>query len=302
MLWAVTNSRSSSTSATERWRPPVQPMATVRYGLALLLVAGQQVAEEVAKPRHELLALGLLDHELPHPGRPPVLRLQGVDEEGIRQEPAVEDEVRLVGNAELVAERQEVHAQPRLRRLAVHVDQALPELVDRDLGRVDHPIGQLPQVGQELALLADPVQERPRRHRVPASGLVVAPHERLLGGFEEEDLRAVPRARAARPAPRPPSAGTRARGCRRRARCGRCAGSNGWQSSANVGDQRGGQVVHAVVPHVLEALDRPALSGAGQTRDDDEADAVRLLWLGVGGSSRRARQAPPFLPGVAAAR
>ena len=37
-------------------------------------------------------------------------------------------------------------------------------------------------------------------------------------------------------------------------------------------DQRGRQVVDAEEPHVLEALDRVALAGAAQSRDDDERD------------------------------
>ena len=37
-------------------------------------------------------------------------------------------------------------------------------------------------------------------------------------------------------------------------------------------DERGGQIVHAEVAHVLEALDGEALAGSGEPGDDDEGD------------------------------
>src|SRR5947207_13487170 len=72
--------------------------------LALTLVERQQEAQQVAQPGEQLPCLVVAKHELTHLLVPPVERTEPVHEVRVRQEPHVEDEVGVEGDAVLVAE------------------------------------------------------------------------------------------------------------------------------------------------------------------------------------------------------
>jgi hypothetical protein len=147
--------------------------------------------------------------------------------------------------------------------------------VHREPGRVDDAIGVLAQVREEPTLRLDAVEDVALSgQRVTASRLVIAPHERLVGGLEKQHLRAMPprpqlfervhQMREILPFPDVDAEGDLADAAARlRAELGKGR------------DQRGGEIVDAEVAQVLEALDRIALARTREPRDDDEADRVR---------------------------
>src|ERR1700752_4087493 len=96
--------RSSSTSATEPWRPPAPPPQLAaapagaadrdrEVGLALPLVRGQDEAEEVLQAAEQLAAGLVLEDELPHARVPSVKRPQRLHEVRVRQEAHVEYQI-----------------------------------------------------------------------------------------------------------------------------------------------------------------------------------------------------------------
>ena len=107
----------------------------------------------------------------------------------VGQEADVEQQVRVDRDAVLVAERHhgedDVGAPRVLDEVLV---EARLELVDGDVAGVDDEAGALAQARQQLALLADAVDDRAAaRQRVPAARLLEPPHERLVGGLEEHE-------------------------------------------------------------------------------------------------------------------
>jgi hypothetical protein len=177
----------------------------------------------------------------------------------------------------LVAERDEGDGEAGpLARRRVDVDEALLELVHRDAARVDDPVGDLAEMGERLPLRLDALLHGAgAREGMAPPALVVAPDERLVGRLQEQHLRHV----ALGPElledldevgevgalPHVHAEGDLldlAARLRAELREGR--------------DQRGGQVVHAEVAEVLEALDRVALPRPREARDDHEAEGLGL--------------------------
>ena len=136
-------------------------------------------------------------------------------------------------------------------------------------------VGGLAEVGERLALGPDTVQHIAfAGERMAAPRLVVSPHQDLVRRLEEEDLGRHGRSRGRVPSdlhevPRyspsrtsTPEGDIRHSAARLRAQLGEGR------------DQGGGEIVHAEVAQVLEALDGVALPRPGQPGDDDEAQAL----------------------------
>ena len=104
---------SSSASATERCRPPVQPRAMVRYDLPSSSKAGSRAADEIVDPVEEGAGRLLAQDEVAHGLVEARQRAEVLDPVGVGQEPAVEDEIGVEGQAVLVAERHHRHAHAR---------------------------------------------------------------------------------------------------------------------------------------------------------------------------------------------
>ena len=241
--------------------------------LALAPVEGQEELQQVPEPLEELAALGVLEDELVHPLVAPVERPEPGDEVRVREEADVEDQIGVVGDAVLVPEGDQRRRQPRagLPR-PVELDELVLELVDGERGRVDDPVGDLPELGQRLALGADAVEDvAVRRERMLAPRLVVPAHQRLVARLQEEHLHRVvaatqlaeplhqmrqvlafPHVDPERDVPDVSRRPRRQLGERR--------------------DQGRRQVVDAEVADILEALDREALAGAAEPGDDDVGD------------------------------
>ena len=157
--------------------------------LALGRVPREQEVEQREQALEVLARARRLEHEaadlLVHPGE----RAQAQVVVRIGQEAHVEQQVRVDGDAVLVAERHDGEDDVGAPRV---VDQVLVEarleLVDRDVARVDDEVGALAQAGQALALLADAVDDAAAgRQRVPAARLLEATDQRLVGGLEEHE-------------------------------------------------------------------------------------------------------------------
>ena len=90
--------------ATERWRPPVQPTAIVRYALPSSTYAGSSSPSSSSILCEELLRRGLAEDVVAHVGVEAGVRAQLGDPVRVRQEPAVEHEVGVAGQAVAVPE------------------------------------------------------------------------------------------------------------------------------------------------------------------------------------------------------
>ena len=241
--------------------------------LALALVGRQHEAQEVLQTPEELAALLGLHDEVPHPAVAAVQRPQRLHEVRVGQEADVEHQIGVERDAVLEAERhqRDGQARPPPGRDVV-LDEQVLELVHGERGRVHHAVGDLAERGEHLALGADAVEYvAVGRQRVPAARLPVAAHQRLLARLQEQDLGGVaPLAQLGQRVEQVrevfPLADVHAE---RHAIDGmRRAGDQVGEG----GDERGGEVVHAEEPHVLEALDRVALAGAAHAGDDHEGD------------------------------
>ena len=214
-------------------------------------------------------------HPEHHRPVPPVQAPEPGHEVRIGQETHVEHEIGVDGDAVLEAEGQEgdPHAGPDLAG-SVHADQHVAELVHGQRGSVDHAIGDLPEVGQRFALGPDGVVHLPVPGQgVAAARLVVATQKRLVTRLDEQDLDLMPsrselpqgvqQVGQVLPLPHVDAQGHPV------------GGLDGAGHQVGEGrQQRGGQVVHAEVAHVLEALDRKALAGPAHPRDHDEGDRL----------------------------
>ncbi len=159
--------------------------------LALLDEGGQEQPHQVVDPVEEGPG-GLLAHdEVPHGLVEPRQGTQLLHPVGIGQEPAVEDEVGVEGQAVLVPERHHRHAHARLRVVAEEVGDPLAQLVDVELGRVDHDVGPGPHGLEEPALVGDGLGHLAFQDGVAPAGALEAPHQDVLGGVEIDELDAM---------------------------------------------------------------------------------------------------------------
>ena len=209
-----------SATVTERWRPPVQPTAIVRWLLPSVDVGGDEELQQRQQAAVELAGLGAgLDvgaDLLVHPGQRPQL----VDVVGVGQEADVEGQVGVARRPVLEAEGEQGQRQLAALLAAQHLlGDPPPQFAAGQVAGVHHHVGALAQRRQQLALGPDPVDDPPfRRQRMAAAGLLVAVEQGLLVGLEEEHLRLQPDRARGRRAPGPGHRSTRRRARRRRPR------------------------------------------------------------------------------------
>ena len=191
----------------------------------------------------------------------------------VRQEPDVDHEIGVARAPVLEAERHDRDLEPGLGRPAgERVAHPVAELVGGEPRRVDHEVGVAAQLREDLALLADPLDDPVgRRERVAAAGRLVPSHQIFVGGLEEHDpglaleraevlqrLRELAEEDAAPRVDHDRDAGGRARAHRQ---------------LGHLRQQRRWQVVDDEEPEVLERACDLRTTGAGQAGDQGEAVA-----------------------------
>ncbi len=191
-----------------------------------------------------------------------VERPERLDEVRVGQEPHVEDEVGVVRDAELVAERDEGHPQGLARVLAaVGLDEPGAQLVHGERGGVDDAVGRLPEVGEGPSLRPDAVED------VALAGQGVSA-SRSRGSDAPGPRRTASRNSTSTRCP------VSRRVCSVSSRCARYSPSRTSTPSAMLPDratrlgaqlgerrdERRGQVVDAEVAQVLEGLEGVALA------------------------------------------
>jgi len=140
----------------------------------------------------ERLRLGLVHHVLLYPRVGPGQRTQLVDPVRVREEPAVEEEVDVDGDAVLVPERHDARLQrrDRWRVLAEELVEAVAQRVDVEHRGVNDEVGLALEPSEELSLAGDAVDDALGvRERVAAPGLLESADEHVVGGVEEHDAR-----------------------------------------------------------------------------------------------------------------
>ena len=175
---------------TLRCRPPVQPTPIDRYDLPSARTRGAAARAERRISSRNCRGLGLAEHVLPHRGVGARPRAQLLHPVRVGEEAAVEHEVDVDRQAVLVPERHEAGLQ-RAGALLVAEDlaQAVAQLVHVELGGVDDQIGQAAQLVEQLAFVGDAVgHARARGERVATTRGLVAAHEHVVGGVEEQHL------------------------------------------------------------------------------------------------------------------
>src|SRR6266849_10405138 len=236
--------------------------------LALALVVGEGEGEQVEQAAEELLALRAAEHPGGHRGIRARLRAQLLDEERVRQEAAVERQVRIARQAVLVAERDQRDGHRARLGTRDEVAQRAAQLVHGERAGVEDAVGELAQRPELLALVADAVRDATAgRRRVRPPRLAEAPHEDVVARFEVEHLERHPAQLFLRALPQLDEAR----------------------------DQGHRQVVDAVEAQVLEHLDGGALAGAREAGDDDEAGGHMTLGARPV-LARCAGSAPPMPP------
>jgi hypothetical protein len=243
--------------------------------LALALIGRHQEFEEAFEPLQQLVTLGVLHDEVAHARITPVERSQLVDEVRVGEEADVEDEIGVDRDPVLEPERHQRHRQSRSGLgCSIQLDQQLLELVDVHRRGVDDAVGDLAHVRQGLALGTDGLQHvAVAAEGMSTSRLVVAADERFVARLDVQHLDGV-------------AAGTERRDrVEEMLQVFALADVDAERDTVDlllgagdeVGedrDQRRRQIVDAVEPHVLEALDRIALAGAADAGDDDERDRL----------------------------
>jgi hypothetical protein len=180
----------------------------------------------------------------------------------------------------LVAERHDLVCMPASASmlLAEQVDDPVAQLVHVEVGGVDDHVGLgLHRLEQRpLGSMASAEAVARRSERVAAAGALVAAHQHVGGGLEEQDAHpgAPARSRRARGAPRRSPAR-----CPRRAPPGRSPAPGAGQLG-HLGDELGRQVVDDEPAEVLEvsaACDRPAPDSPVMT-----TKSLTLTWTSRG--------------------
>src|SRR5437667_594336 len=125
--------------------------------LPLAQVARQGEIEEVGEPLQELLGLVAREDVLGHRRVGPGAVTELLDEEGIRQEAAVDREVGVARETVLVAEGHERHGHRAGPGAPDQLAERGAEFVNGERARVEDAVGDLPQGPQLLALATDAV-------------------------------------------------------------------------------------------------------------------------------------------------
>ena len=79
----------------------------------------------------------------------------------VGEEPAVEDEIGIQGEAVLEAEGHDARVHPRLGAGVEEIDEPLAQLVHAQVARVDDYVGLLTELLQELPLVPDGLEDAP---------------------------------------------------------------------------------------------------------------------------------------------
>ena len=239
-------------------------------------------------PHHEVHEVEEFPEELTRDGRfldvlghflhaaAPVLVFLHV--EGIRQEAHVDDHVRVDGDAVLEPEGEDgdLHVFP----VAADAEAAREELEhvgDFHARGVDDEVRESADGREHPALFLDAfLQAALPGEGMAAAGLHVAPHEHFVGRFEEDELvgDAALRELVQRLRERVEE------GAAPDVRDDRHAAHTGGGLPAQVReahDEHGGQIVHAVVPHLFQLLHEARLARAAHARDDHEAETVVIF-------------------------
>ena len=286
-----------------------------QVGLPLGHVGGQQLGQQaldvVEERAGHRLAQDVVAHRLVEAGE----RAQLVDPERVGQEPAVEHEVGVEGQAVLVPERQQRRLHRRGRLVALEqVPHPPAQLVDVERGRVDDDVRRVLDRVEQRPLALDGRHQQllaaPAGQRVPAPGRLVAADQAVGRGVEEQHPHLGPGG------PQPgqrgqdlvlvvPGADDERHPVDLRPR--------GLGQLDHLGHQLGRQVVDHEPAEVLQVVGRQAAAGPGEARDDDELfhlpgmiglSAARPAGAATGGWWRRprTRRPGPGTPGAAPAR
>lgn len=185
-------SSRSCAKTTERCFPARAADRDGQLGLPLVPVEGQQVVDEVEQLGDQLLRLLPFEDVLPHRRIEAGQALEFGHVEGVRQAAHVKDEVRLLGQAVFEAEGHAVDEHRLVFVVEEDADHLFPQLVDREVGGVDHIVGALPQPGEQPPFLRDGLLDRGVfvvHQRVGAAGLLIPLDERRVLAVEEEGLK-----------------------------------------------------------------------------------------------------------------
>jgi hypothetical protein len=243
--------------------------------LALPEVAVGHAGDELHPAVDELRRPLLLEHVVGHLGVEAGARPQLGDPVRVGQEPHVGHEVGVDGDAVLEAEADHAHLEPHRERSAELGRDAGGELVDVEVGGVDHEVGVAPQPGEHLALALQAVEQPAvALERARAPGCLLAADEHLVARLEE-DQRRVAAGRAVREVLRQRvEEGARAHVDHERHGLSRPLA--GVDEADDVLEQAGRQVVDHEVAEILQLLGRRAAAGPGHPGHDDQLAGSRL--------------------------
>jgi len=192
---------------------------------------------------------------------------------GVSEEADIEHHIGIARQSPAIGKRG--HEDPELGRVfeTEPARQDAPQVVDRDIGRVDDDIGRMLQRFENRAFVVNAVQNGAiERQRVPAAGFGEPPQKESSSASTqsvEPPRPAAPATRRAGPAAPPPrSPGS---GCRFRWR----AGGRATRPAPAAVEQEQRQIIDRLVPQILERLERRREAGAGHAGDQDETP--RLL-------------------------
>ena len=171
----------------------MHPSAIGEVGLALPHERGEDPGQQPVDLLQEVRGLGVGEHVVAHRGIEPAERPQLLDPERIGQEAAVEDQVDIEREAELVAEGHHRGLHGRGAALvAERLDDPRAQLVRVQLSGVDEQIGLVAHGRQQPPLVGDRLLHPTGGQRMAAAGALVAPDEDVVAGIEEEDPHPVP--------------------------------------------------------------------------------------------------------------
>src|SRR3954453_7451983 len=239
--------------------------------LSLLDIGGHEQVQHLLERGEELAGDRLAEHVLADLRREPAVGAQRLDVVGVLHEPHIEHEVGLERDAVLEAEADELDREAiGPLHVAEAREDALAQLAQGEVARVEDDVRLLADPGQHLALLRDRCGDPALvRQRVAMPGLAEAADEDVVARLEEDDHRS-DAASLERAAHRPEREGHVAGPDIEHDRRPREASRVGRDQVREVAQQLAGQVVHDDVSEILEQLRRRRLAAARHPRDDDD--------------------------------
>ena len=255
--------------------------------LPLLQIQGQQEIQHVLQLFQEGPGLLVAEHKLRHWPVQPAHGPKLVHIEGVGEEPGVKHQVRVHGDAVLVAEGHDRYGDfPLVSLPGKQVEKLVLQHTQGQTGGVHDIIRPRPHRGQQLRLLRHGLLHgyAGGRHGVGPAGLLVAadkgagvrvhiqdaasdvhPAQLVQGGQKLAEAVLFPHIRHQRHLFIAPSGGD--------------------AQLREAGHQRHGHIVHAVILQVLQHIRRPALACAGKAGDDQKFH-VSLSLIPPAGSPR----------------